>query len=57
MASEILQYRADQIKCACSILRATIDRRFPPDEAIDRKLEELELEVTMFIRQLNKEKV
>lgn len=49
-------YRAKAVLEALGVLKETIDRRLSPDEVIDSKVETLELEVTLLIKELQKEK-
>lgn len=55
MDSEFLKHRAESVIRALGILKAAIDRRLPPDEWIDGRLVDLEIEVKLLIRQIEKE--
>lgn len=55
MASTLI-YRSHQILSGIQVLRETIDRRFAPDDAVETKLQDLEIEVKLLIRELEKEK-
>lgn len=55
MDSEFLEYRAKQVIHALGVLKAAIERRLPPDEWIDGRLVDLELEVQLLLNQIKKE--
>jgi hypothetical protein len=56
MASDYKIHRLAQLKRALQILRETIDRRYPPDEAVEHKLQDCELESTLLEIELKKER-
>jgi hypothetical protein len=51
---EYIAYRMEEIKEKVGVLHATLDRRFPPDEAVMGALETLELDVNMLTKYCNK---
>ena len=56
MVNKFLEYRVSQLRNSIQVLRETIDRRFPPDAVIEERVTDIELEVSMLVSQLNKEK-
>ena len=56
MASDYILYRLSQVERSIQILRETLDRRFSPDTAVDSRFEDLDLELSLLKRELEKEK-
>jgi hypothetical protein len=56
MVNKFLEYRVSQLRHSILLLRETIERRYPPDSVIEERVTDIELEVSMLVSQLNKEK-
>lgn len=55
MTASKAAYHLEQSKRLVTILRMTIDRRFPPDEAIENAITAIECELMLLARNLKKE--
>jgi hypothetical protein len=55
MPNEFIQYRVAQLERSIRILRETIDRNWYPNEAVESKLRDCELEATLLKQCINKE--
>ena len=49
-------YRASQIQSALQVLRETLERRYSRDEVVESRLDDLDIELKLLIRELEKEK-
>lgn len=56
MITPFVQYRVDQVQRSIQVLRETLDRRFSPDEVVAKKIGDIELEVSLLVAQIKKEK-
>ena len=51
-----LLHKVEQCSKSLQILRETLERRFSPDDVVDSRLTDLELELTLLKREIAKEK-
>ncbi len=56
MANDLALYRCGEITRSLQVLKETIERRVPPDDAVDARLYDLVIEVKLLERELKKEK-
>lgn len=47
MANDFLLHRLDEVRSAIGVLKATIERQFPPNAAVETALENVEVECSM----------
>ena len=53
---DFILHRLEEVKRVLQLLRETHERRFAPDKAVDSKFDELELELSLLKRAIEKEK-
>lgn len=55
MASEFTIFRLEKVERAIKLLRETIERNCPPNDAIENHITDCEVEVSMLRKQLKQE--
>lgn len=53
---EFLLHRADEVTKAIGVIRATIERQFPPNATVETALENAEIECKMLIKSIKSTK-
>ena len=52
MDSDYLFHRVDELRRSVTLFRETIERRYPPDDVIDQRVDDIEMELTLLTKSI-----